>query len=104
MTDGGGAYHQRAVGYGFRHCLEDLRRFQSSRSTNSRTSVSKCYVVRVHQPQMRKSEITHGPRSRAYVEGIAHVHEDDAQIGEFGGNSQAIAILRHEIWNGLQAD
>jgi len=43
---------------------------------------------------LRKSKITHGPRRRTNVERIAHVHEDNAQTGEFGGNGQAVAILR----------
>jgi hypothetical protein len=45
---------------------------------------------------MGKSEVAHGPGCRTNVEGIAHVHQDDTQSGEFGGNRQAVDILRQE--------
>jgi hypothetical protein len=43
---------------------------------------------------MLKSKVAHRPSSRADVEGIARVHQDDAQTIEFSRNRQAVCILR----------
>ena len=57
-------------------------------------SAFKSHIVGIHYTQMLKSEIAHRPRGCADVEGIARVHQDDAQTIEFGSARQRTRILR----------
>jgi hypothetical protein len=51
---------------------------------------------------MLKSEVAHGSSGRADVERIARVHQDDAQMIEFGWYRQAVCILRQLRGRGLR--
>jgi hypothetical protein len=88
--------HQRAVGHRFSYCLIYLSGRQRGCRAYCRASIPKRYIVRVHKTEMGKSEVAHGPGRRTNIEGIAHVHKDDVQTREFGGNRQAVDILRQE--------
>jgi len=94
MSNGGGSDHERAIGnrrgYGFIF----FRTGQYFRRGHGGTGAFKCHIVRIHYPEMAKSEVAHCPRCRANVEGIARVHQDNAQMIEFGRNRQANFILR----------
>jgi hypothetical protein len=78
MANGGGSHYQRAIGDRFGDSLVHLSARQRGRRTNGGASITECHVVRIHQPQMWKSKIAHGPRGRADVQGVAHVHKDHA--------------------------
>src|SRR4029077_6116051 len=85
---------ERAIGNGFRYGLEFLGIDQYIRGSYGRTRILKRHIVRIYYSQMEKSEVAHGPSSRADVEGIARVHQDNAQVVEFSRNGQVKYILR----------
>jgi hypothetical protein len=94
VADGGGSDYECAVGDSFGYGFILFCGAQHGCGADGGTSVIKCDIVGIHDPQMAESEIAHGPSGRADVEGIARVHQDDAQIVEFSGNGQASFILR----------
>lgn len=99
MSHRSGSHDQGAVGNRFGHRLIHFGGRQRGRGAHCGTSIPERYVVRIHYPEGRKSKVAHGPRRRTNVERIAHVDEDNAQTGEFGGNGQAVAILRQGYGN-----
>src|SRR5580704_4513434 len=94
MADGGGADNQRAIRNRFGYGFIFFSAGQDGCGADGRTGALKCHIVGIYHPQMANSEVAHCPRGRADVEGIARVHQDDAQMIEFGRNRQAICILR----------
>jgi hypothetical protein len=103
MADGGSSDDERAIGHCLGHRFVNFGGRQRGRGADCRTSVAERYVVRIDQPQVGESEVAHGPGGRANIERISHVYENDAQTGEFGGDRQAVAILRQELANHFQA-
>jgi hypothetical protein len=94
MTNCGGSDYQRAVGNRFGHRFVLYRAGQDGRGVHGGTGALKCDLVWIHHPQMVKPEVAHGPSGRADVERIPRLHQDDAQMIEFGGSRQGILILR----------
>lgn len=94
MADGGGPDDERAIGNRFCQRFVLFSAGQDGCGAHGGTSALKCDIVGIHHAQMVKPEIAHCPGGRADVEGIARVHQDDAQMIEFGRNRQAICILR----------
>jgi hypothetical protein len=104
MSNRSRSHDQSAIGNRFGHCLIHLGGGQRRGRTHGRTSIAKCHIVRIHYPKIRKSKIAHRPGGRTDVERIAHVHEHDAQSGEFGWNRQAVAILTAKIAKKISAE
>jgi len=94
MADGGGSDHQRAIGNRLGYSFVLFSSGQHLRGAHGGTRALKCHIIRIHYPEMLKSKVAHRPSSRADVEGIARVHQDDAQTIEFSRNRQAVCILR----------
>jgi hypothetical protein len=94
MADCGGSHHERAVGYCFGYGLVLFGAGQHRRGTYGGTGTLKCHLVGIHYAQVVKSKIAHRPSGRADVEGIARVHQDNAQSIEFSSKRQAVRILR----------
>ena len=96
MANSSGPNHQRAIGNGLGYRLVFFRAGQQVRRAHGRTRSFKCHIVGIHQPQMLKSKVAHRPSGRADVEGIARVHQDNAQTSEFSRKRQAVGILRQD--------
>ena len=94
MAHGGGSYHQRTIGYRFRHGFINFGVRQCFRSANGRAGIAKGYFIRVDQAQIRKSEVAQGASYRADIERIADIDQNDTQSLAFVGNGQGIVILR----------
>jgi hypothetical protein len=86
--------HQRAVGNRFGYGFEFFGARQYVGCAHGGASAFKSHIVGIHYTQMLKSEIAHRPRGCADVEGIARVHQDDAQTIEFSSARQRTRILR----------
>ena len=96
MANCRGSNHERAIRHGFNNRLVHFCSLESGSSSYSGTGILECNIIGVNQSQVRKSKIAHGPSGRADVEGIARVHQNDAQTIEFTGRRQAVRILRQE--------
>jgi len=97
VADCGGSDHKRAIGNGFGNGFEFFGAGQNIRGIHGGAGALKCHIVGIHHAQMAKSEVAHRPRGRADVQGIACVHQDNAQMIEFSRNRQSTFILRqHE--------
>src|SRR5271154_4762984 len=94
MADRSSSDHQRTIGNGFSQRLEFFRAGQNFRRSHGRACSFKRHIVGIHYPQMAKSKVAHRSSGRADVEGIARVHEDDAQTIEFSRKRQSVGILR----------
>ena len=70
MADGGGPYHERAIGDGFGDGLELFGAGEQFGGAHSRTRLAKRWLVRVHHTQLAETEIAHGAGGRANVERI----------------------------------
>ena len=90
MSDRGGSYNERAVGNRFGHSFVFFGAGQNLGCVHGGARAFKCHIVGVHDPEMAESKVAHRPCGGAYVEGIASIDEDDAQLIEFGGDGQAI--------------
>jgi len=102
VADGGSSNDQRTVRNRFGHGLVFFGGRQHGCGADGRTSIAKGHVVWIYHPQMLKSEVAHGSSGRADVERIARVHQDDAQMIEFGWYRQAVCILRQLRGRGLR--
>ena len=94
MANGRGSNHQRAIRNRLTYRFKLFRAGEHRRCANRGTRAFKCHIVGIHHSQMLKSEVAHGTGSRANVEWIARVHQDNAQAIEFGRHRQAACILR----------
>ena len=94
MSDGGGPYNQRAIGHGVGDGFELFGASEEVGRPDGGTRPLESDVVRIDYAEVLKSEIAHGTGGRSDIERIARVHQDDAQMIEFGGNGQTVFILR----------
>ncbi len=94
MTNRCRSDHQRAIGNCFGYGFVLFGAGQYFRSADGGARALKCHFVGIHHPQVMKSKVAHGTSGRADVEGIARVHQDNAQTIEFSRKRQAVGILR----------
>ena len=94
----GGSHYQRAIGNRFSYGFIFFRAGQHVRGAHSRAGAFKRHIIGIHHSQMAKSKVAHRPGGRSDVKGIAHVHQDDAQIIEFSGKRQYVRILRQSAF------
>jgi hypothetical protein len=87
-ADGGGSDDERAVRDGFGERLELFGAGEQRRRADRGTRLSECQLIGVHHAKMEESEVAHGTRGGADVEGIARTDEYDAQAVEFGVGRQ----------------
>ena len=80
---GRGSHHERAVGNCVGHSFIFLGVCQHVRRAYGRTGTLEGHIVWVHHPQMTKAKVTHSSSRRAYVERIARIHQNHAQMIEF---------------------
>ena len=88
-----GAHHQRTICDGICDGFVFLRSSQQARCPDRRARFTKSYVVRLHYPEMLKSEIGHDAGGRANIERVACGDQYNAQVVEFAG-AQQMPILR----------
>ena len=88
MADSSGSYDKRAIGNCFGDGLELFGTFKQRGGTHSGTRLPKRGLIRVHDPQVTKSEIAHCARSRADIERIPRRHKDDAEAIELSWSGQ----------------
>jgi hypothetical protein len=79
MSEGCGAYHQRAVGDGRGDAREFAGRSQQRRGADSRTGLAKGHVIWIHDAQIGESEVGHGARRRADIQWIARGDQHDRE-------------------------
>ncbi len=79
MADGGGADDERAVRDGFGDGSENLGLCQDRGCSNGRTSLVKCRIVWMHQPQLTESEVAHGTRGGPDVERVSRRYENNGE-------------------------
>ena len=68
---GGGADNKRAIGDGFGKRLVFDGLFENRAGVDRRLRLAECDFVGVDQTQVRETEVAHGARGRADVQGIA---------------------------------
>jgi hypothetical protein len=102
MADRCGPHDKRAIGNGLGNSFVLFSAGQNIRGIHGGACALKSHVVGIHHTEMAKSEVAHRPGSRANVEGIARIHQDDSQMIEFSRNRQAVLILRQPSrkWSG----
>jgi hypothetical protein len=88
MADGGGSHDKRAISNCFGDGLELFGTLKQRGGTNSGTRLPKRGLIRVHDPQVTKSEIAHCACSRADIERIPRRHKDDAEAIELSWSRQ----------------
>jgi hypothetical protein len=76
-SHGGGANDQGTVGNGFGDRREFFGAGQNRRSSHRGTCLAIAGFVRIHDAHVQKSEVTHGARGSANVQGIARIYEND---------------------------
>ena len=87
-ADSGCSDDERAVRDGFGNGLEFFGAGEQRRGADGGTRLAECQLIRVHHAKMEESEVAHGTRGGADVEGIARTDEYYAQAVEFGVGRQ----------------
>jgi hypothetical protein len=96
-ADGGGSDDERAVCDGFAERLELFCPGEQRRGADRGPRLAKRQLIGVHHAKMEESEIAHGTRSGADVEGIARADEYDAQAVDFGVGRQGRRVYSRRV-------
>jgi len=97
-ADGGGSDDKRAVPDGFGEGLEFFGASKQRLGADSGTRLAERQFIGVYYAKLEESEVAHGTRGGADVEGIARTDEYDAQAVKFGVGRQARQVYsRREV-------
>jgi hypothetical protein len=94
VGEGSGADDQGAVGHGFGQGLRAAGVLEELFSSDSRLRLAPVGLVGGNDGEVRKAEVGHGARGRAYVEGIAW--RDQHHADEMGFRGQETIVVRRQ--------
>jgi hypothetical protein len=80
VTDGCGAYDQRAVGYRIRDGRVFFRARQQFARSYRRPRFTKRQSVRIHNPEMGHSEVAHCAGCGSYVERVSRIDQHNPEL------------------------
>ena len=95
VVEGGGAENQRAIGERLLECGADARGSEQVFRADGGLGLAPVGLVGGDHREAGEAEVGHGPRRRAYIEGIARGDQDDLEAVALAGRGQGSIVGQH---------